>query len=550
MIKIEDLSQLDPDKVTQNLAEMTQFIQDLNPDIDLKRGVLYDLLIYTSAVLATASQENVELTEQSTSLLLLSQNPAIADEDLVKQTAANFRVTPIEGTPASGNVRITLNKLVGVSVPSGTTFTSTNGIEFVTEEIYTARTTSANVIETTDRLLTSAGGGNYSFTVPVIASEVGTNGNVRRGIQFEVAPGIPSFVSASAASAFSGGTDDESISSLIERTPAGISNRSTSNRLSIDSLIRSEPDFEDFIDISVIGYGDDEMTRYHSLIPIAFGGRVDIYIRPTGLPNTTELTLTATLVDKDEKIWQVGISRDDAPGFYEVDRIIQIDDPDGDGYEIISDVRSADVTLDSAEDGTASTLFMPDIDTGAEATYSRYQTAVIQFNDIDTSTVSLNNGDTRDYLVILKVMPFVAEVQDLLAERDVRLDAGDCLIKAGIPCFMTITITVNTFRGTTEPSAVDVQNAVADYVNSTGFVGSIRAANIISTVQSVIPSSTSVVTSISMTGRVLKPGGTEYTLTSSSAITILSNPTEFSTTRTAIFILDPDDVTVTINTVD
>ena len=52
-IEITDLSALDPTDVQQNLDEIISRLQELNPTLDLRRGVFKDLLAGLHATLSS-----------------------------------------------------------------------------------------------------------------------------------------------------------------------------------------------------------------------------------------------------------------------------------------------------------------------------------------------------------------------------------------------------------------------------------------------------------------------------------------------------------------
>lgn len=553
MITVTDITTLDTDQTQQSIAETTQLVQDLNPNIDVKRGVLYDLLLYTSGVLAQVNQTNTDLIRQSISLNSLKDNPTLStDSSLVEDIAANYRLTIGTGTAASGLITVLVNKQASIIIPNAASFTANTGVVYKTNQIYTARTNSSDVVSSTDVYLNPLGNGTYSFNISVTATTSTATGNLKQSSQLTPSFTIPNLVSAYAANGFTGGTDAETITALIARLPTGICQKSLSNRMTIDGLIRTTAGLETVKANSIIGYGDDEMIRYHSVIPFGFGGRVDVYSRTSDVVDTTVITKTATLVTKLYSgvygLWQFSLTRDDMPGFYEVAKITPTT-LTGSGYQIVTDTRANDLTITTGEDATASTSFIPDVNSTLESAYSRYQTTAIQFIDTDTSTSSMSPGDTLDYGIAINGMPNIDVVQDLLSDRSTRSNFGDCLVKAPVPCFVSLNIYINRNRNTTAPNTTTVTYAIANMVNSLGFPGSLQASQIASIVQTNLPT-TSTVTSVAMSGRILRPDNTTTNLASTSVLTIPDDPTNLVSARTTSFILDPSDITLTITIVD
>ena len=196
-------------------------------------------------------------------------------------------------------------------------------------------------------------------------------------------------------------------------------------------------DFPNIEDISIVGYGDAEMIRdQHWLFPLSGGGRTDLYLRSQQSTQAVSLVKTATLIDilTDGGVWQFSIARDDAPGFYEVSKIlVRGADPVETGFAVTEDIRGLDLTGDD--------VYVPDLETVMEGVYSRYQASTIRFLDTSTPTAGLSiNSSTQDYDVTAVTMPLVKPVQEFLGDRGVRNPAGDILVKAAIPCFLSLNV--------------------------------------------------------------------------------------------------------------
>src|SRR5271165_3035235 len=173
-IAIPALTTLDATEVQDNLTLATQQVNEVNPSLDLRLGALHDILLYFHAVLATALQQNINDYLAAQSLLALSQstNPDLADPALVDNILSNFNITREPGTLTTGQVTIVVSNNTTVSIANGTTFTA-NGTAFVTTAAYIAKAETAQVISPTDRLLVPLNNGNYSFTIPVVATAAG-----------------------------------------------------------------------------------------------------------------------------------------------------------------------------------------------------------------------------------------------------------------------------------------------------------------------------------------------------------------------------------------
>jgi len=304
--------------------------------------------------------------------------------------------------------------------------------------------------------------------------------------------------------------------------------------------------FASILNMSIVGFNDPEMSRdQHWLFPVSGGGRADLYLRSQALPSLIGKTKTATLISKTASggVWQFSVDRSDAPGFYEVRNIRTAGaSPVGTGYTIQLDTRGIDTT------GTD--VYLPDLETALEAVYSRFQTAVIRFLDTDTDVTALTEySSTASYDVTLAAMPLVEEVQKFLGQRSIRAPGGDVLVKAAIPCFTSIAVVLARSRADATVTTATVQNAVASYVNTTGFSGNLYASGIAGAVDAVLPANMNT-DSIMMTGTVRYPDGTEMLIQNAEVLTVPTSYANFVSGRTVVFILDPSDTSVTVSDVD
>ena len=85
-----NLTQLDPAIVEQLREEAASRLQEAFPDLDLKRGVYHDTVVYFHAQLAAAIQTLLAQHLQSRSLLAIKANPTLADAATVDQTQARL----------------------------------------------------------------------------------------------------------------------------------------------------------------------------------------------------------------------------------------------------------------------------------------------------------------------------------------------------------------------------------------------------------------------------------------------------------------------------
>jgi hypothetical protein len=317
----------------------------------------------------------------------------------------------------------------------------------------------------------------------------------------------------------------------------------------MNAFLRQEENFPDVLHTSIIGFGDIEMIRdQHSIIPGSFGGRVDWYVRTAERPQRVALNKIATLIEKttdNRGIWQLSYNRDEIPGAYRVDRVVQLgEDAIVTGtYAITADIRQLDLTPVAGID------LVPDILNLIEGAYSRYQTITVKFKDSDTMTSALSLGATREYSTTVLMMPNIADVQLLAGKRDSRYPAGDILIRAPIPCFVSLTFDILIQTNQATPDTDAIRNALASVVNNLGFTGRLPASILCDTIHNFLVSPASL-SKILMVGNIRRPNGTNIPLQSSDVLLIPEEPQNTLSARTVGFILDPENIGISVKIVD
>jgi uncharacterized phage protein gp47/JayE len=539
-----ELAELPEADVLAAREELLQLLGEAYPGADFRGGVLSDIVLELNAALATHSRAQVGVAMRSASLLEINADPELAEDTLVDRVLSNYRVERQEGANAEGDVVIVLDTLTTASVGSNTRFAG-NGQEFRTTTAYTAKVSAAAVLAETDRLLTPLGDGTFGFTVPVTAVAIGVASMLKRGTTLSASVPFQHYVKSYAAADFVGGFDAETNEDLVAKLTAGMAVHAWSNRATVDSMIRQQDEFARILQTSLIGYGDEEMTRdQRSIFPISTGGRTDLFVRTQELPRSLSLTKTATLMSTTAAggVWQLTIDRDDAPAMYDVTWIARAEDgPTAQGYEVTTDVRGSSMpTIDETDE------YLPDVTSGLEATYSSYQTVVIQILDTDTPTGSLEVGvSQQDYSLVVRAMPLVTELQEYLTLRSVRPPQCDVLVRAPVPCFLGLTLDLVKRSTTPTPDTEGVKQALTRAVNQLGFPGQLLASQLSDAIYTVLDDGVTV-GRIDMHGRLRLPDGDFVRLRSFDTLVIPNRPELFTSGRTTAFLLDPADIHISI----
>lgn len=538
-----DLTALDADAVDAMQSELEAAVTARFPKLDIRHGVLHDLVLHLHALLMSAQRAEIEALRVSSSLGAVAANPDAASVETVDALLSNYRTVRRSSGNATGIAVITVDRTVPVVLAAGASF-SDGTTTYVTSRTYVARTVGSVASPGVgDRVLTPLGNGTYAFAIPVTATTPGPVGSIRRGTALIPSAPPPGFTSAYAESDFTGGIEAETNAALISRLQAGLAAQVWGGRINIDAMIRAQSEFAGISSLSIVGYGDPEMLRDRdALFPVSVGGKCDIHARTASLPLEVSATLTATYlsVSSSGSIWQVSIPRDMAPGFYTVTQIRRPSSAaDTAGYEVVEDVRSADTT------GTVPAVSL----TAVDAAYSRFQSAVIRFLDTDTVVTGLTPGvSTAQYVVSAAGMPLLADLQTFLTARDRRPVGGDVLVRGPVPCFVRAEFEIRRRSDADAPNLPAVVAAIASAAAVVGFSGRLETAPLLDAAASVLPEGCTI-GGAGLFGRLRQPDGNWVYLRSSDALVIPNDPESGVSTRTVIFFLDSRSIVCSVVTV-
>ena len=540
-IEIASLSELDTAKVEQMIAKLSQYMQERHPEVELTRGVFHDLVLYFNGMLNAAIQENIDRVRQSQSLYAITQNPALAETAIVDQVLSNYNLTRDNGTPAVGVLTLLFNLPATTRLTAAAVFTA-NEIQFATTQLFTALPPGSQPTNVGDRVMIDVGDGTYAINITVQALTVGVAGNIRRGTPVTANVVANNALAAYATADFVGGRDPLTNEEYIKKLPEALAAKTIGGRASYTATIKAQPAFQNIKHLSVLGCGDAEQQRdQHSLFPVSGGGKVDIYAQTSSYAQEQDHLLQATFISTSANgtLWQVTLGKNLAAGFYEVRRVSKPDDRTSSGYAIVTDVRGID---------TSDSLFVPDMRYLHETAYTRYQTAVIRFEDTDALVAGLVPNVTKAYYSVRTVgMPVIADLQDFLTTRDNRPRGTDILVKAAVPCFTKIAFQIRTETNDSFTAAeiTAIKQSVVTAVSTVGFSGQLHASIIDSAVHKYL-SGRQAVSKIDMFGRIRRPDGLTVYVRDPATLTIPNDPARLITGRTTAFLVGADDVSVSV----
>jgi hypothetical protein len=241
-IELPDLTTLNSEAVDQAHAYIVQRVSEYSPNVETRRGVLYDILFHLEAILQTGQDQYADVLRKSGSLLAVSQDPTLATDEVLDEIASNFRATRYPGSNATGRAVIVINQFIPSSVSIATTF-SADGKTFTPTATFFGRTSQSQIVNSTDSLIKPVGDGTFYYTIQLTADAVGADGNIKRNTKLTPSTSIPYFVTAYAESSFTSGADYENNEAFVTRLQEGISSKNVSNRKTINAMIRDQAAF-------------------------------------------------------------------------------------------------------------------------------------------------------------------------------------------------------------------------------------------------------------------------------------------------------------------
>lgn len=537
---IPDLTTLNTEDVIASREELSSRLEERYPTSELKRGNTHDLLLDPQAALSTAFAQVQDEQIRAGSLMEIDADPALASVEITDRLLSNYLITRKSGAAAGGNVRFIIDQQIPVTIAAGLILEA-EGVQFTTESAYAVRISAEAAESDTDRVMQEVGDGTYAFTIPVVAVEEGAAGQIRKGVKLVPTSNVNYFVTAYADEDFSGGRDEETNAEIRARMKEGIAARGWGNRYNLSALLHSQEEFSDHPGYSIVGFGYPEMKRdSHNIQGISTGGKVDIYARTATLPTRVTLTKSCTYLrtTSEGSIWRFSLTRDEAPGFYDFDGVVDAASENPIGYRVVADSRSLDFSgYDS----------YPDVEDIEEGAYSRYQTGVFDFLDTQLSVNGLTAGDVKEYQVTVRRMPQIADLQDFVDDQEHGEFAGDALVRAPIPCDVRVSAGLVLAKGQTAPDLTDLAEQIAAYVNSVGFTGLLYATPLQSILQEALEKPAGV-TQLQLIGQIRLPDGSIQYISGTENLSIPEELSASTSGRTVAFLLDPDDVLLSVTT--
>ena len=463
------------EQIQETVDRLTAFISQNYAEADVSPGsVLSELLIKLAATVQNEQYNYIDSLSQGRAISQILTSDEESYSDVVDLIASNYNTVRDRGKKVTGNIKIT------VSAPG--TWSFSRGLSFIQPALglkyNIADAYDIEEVENLDKneLKLYNKNGLYYFILPVVAEEVGDQYQVSSGTIFNVVEPyfVYNFVKAEAYGNFTSGAPLDTDKKLIAKfkqtlgssrleSPAGIANR----------LKEKYPSFQT---LSVVGANDPEMLRAkQNVLGISTFGKADVYVRTSVGPELRTDVVTGTKISSGR--WVINLDSNFCAGFYRVVSILPTVDYNVSGTFIINNVTYGSRKFINARNN--------EINNDFEARFTKYQTARIEFNYAEIPNIPILPGQakpTQEFEVTVLYQPYIEEIQNLMLSDSERFACADYLVKAALPCFVSIEIPIVKKRSTDTYDSLKLNKLKQDiftYINGIPFGEDLYASKII-----------------------------------------------------------------------
>jgi len=527
-----NFSDLTEDAVQQKLDYLKEQLLNEYPQMDLTIGsTLYSLLLLPAAKFGALNDAEVDAVRKGSSLLEITNNPALASEDAVDAVISNYGLERTEGTHASGNVVISMTTNNTISIAQGTTFAA-GSLEYSTAVTFVGVPEEGMVNNDTDRLIKQDSTGNYYFVIAVVANETGEAYQISQGTLLTMENQPSTVIKTYAEFDFNAASSPESNAELIDKLHIGAAAKCISSKTNIDAYIKTE--YPTVIATSSIGFGDADMHRdQDNIFSTSTGGKADVYVQSQDRPRIVRLTKTAYLVDPATSLWQTALTREESSGVYYVKAVLPEEASDN-----VTTLTISDTTRTISQAGSEVTHTIPSI---RDATFTAFQEITVEFTDSTINTTTTPAMTASTYYVDVVRMDDIYSMQNFLDDDDVRNYRYDDIVRAPMACFVSLNIAIKTNQETINQDTI--KSEVSKAINYQPFSNRLSAAIIISAVQQQLTGTAYVVMPIDMRGLYLDPVAQGFvSIRSASELVVPTDSTLSISEDTVKFFSDPADI--------
>jgi uncharacterized phage protein gp47/JayE len=539
------------DQLATSRETLRAVLQENDPTLDLSTGGVVDSLLVDGNALAAANSSveanNIVL---STQLKAIAEGTVtISDEDM-DTLMSNYYIVRKEATPATGYVDFIVSENTTYSFQPGYRL-RVGSILFKIPTIFFAYpigTPGVTENDTTvfiNQIYDDVTGYLYRFTVPITSVETGPDGLLVTGQELIPDQGFVGLGRVVATTNFSGGTDLETNADLANRALEGLLAYTVGGPDNIQKIVSTA---YNQATSGTVGVNDVLMTRdRNNLFNISTGSKVDVYVK-SGAIASTGIYVDAVVTDYTTRTARITLTAAQSVGAYRTSVVPYF-------TSTPPIIISGDVTVTGISHVVATNdLFNPEMPADIDRAFSANQSIEITFTDTrqvsgPTYAVSMtSNGQVISgvYSVSKEYMPGVQEAANAIYDSAARPPGLDVLVKAAVPCIVTVGVVATKPVNYNGPTAEDLSVLVANSINQLPIGTETLDTYLLSSILSTRAPGL-VLQSISLQGLIYGQNSVNYTVSQSpQGLTIPTNITAKFAARNTFFTTSSDLVTVTL----
>jgi hypothetical protein len=522
-------------ELVQDTADrLTAFISENYSNADTAPGsVISELVIKLAATLQNKQYNTINTLSQGSAISQALSSSVDTYNPTIDLIASNYNTERSKGTYSKGKIQVRVSSTGNYSISAILKFIQpTLNLIYQVDQAHRISLTPNTAAGELQLYQDSIG---YYFILPVIATEVGYSYQVSSGTTFSITStgaSITNFVSAQAYGNFTSALPEQTDKDLIAsfkntlgssrfESPAGIQNR----------LSNLYPTFQT---LSVCGANDIEMVRSkNNAMGISTFGMADVYIRNC----VGAETYSASIVGKKtgDKTWVLKLDSSYCAGFYRVFSIIP-DTPQLTGGTF--PITNVTYGYRSFESGINNV-----INSYRDARFTKYQTAEVTFTYDESPGLAI--GSNLNFIVSAYYQPNIGEIQDLVTSSSERLACADYLIKAALPCFVELDLTLAKANSNDTYTSLNINQLKQDlftYINTIPFGETVHASKIVTICHNYNISRVEL--PISMTGNILCNDGSSLKVEGGDYLEIPTNISLGVSPKTTQFFINYYDTSV------
>jgi hypothetical protein len=521
--------------IENTLDRLTAFISQNYTDIEVGPGsVINELLLKLAASIHNEQYNLIDSLKQSSHISSVLAATEDTFSPIIDAVASNYNTARNTGVYVTGKIKVTVSAANEYNLREGFQFVQP-GLNLNYTLVQNTRVVGTKSLTKLNETQLYSANGLYYFILDVVAENAGPQYQVPSGTVFSLATDeyLNRFVKAEAYGNFSSGKSIDTDKELIAKIKANLGNSRLTSTAGIAKNFAER--FPSFQYLSVCGANDPEMLRSkQNILGISTFGKADVYVRSSVGLELTHITKVATKIA--ENTWRIQLLNSDVPGFYRIQSIIPtskdinlggtlLPTSVDYGFSIYPGARNNEIAADTVAQSVSN------------ARFTKYQTATVIFNYTDPENIAV--GKTASFELHISNQPHIADMQDLLLLDEHRLACADYLVKAVVPCMVSLNINLVKKRSTDSYESLNIQQLKKDiftYVNTIPFGEELHASALIDICHNY--DIRRVDLPINMEGVIICPDGSTITLEDSDILTIPTEVAKGVTPKTTAYFID------------